>query len=418
MSQHCDIAIIGGGMVGLSQALLLARYLPQCRIVLLEALPLQLTEQPQQASFDERSTALAAATVDLLKRMDLWLGIAKRAEPIRQVHVSDRGHLGRTSFSEPDNHMRPLGYVVENRHFGLQLIQAVLNRANIEVIAPARVSELRPKKNGVSLCYQCEQHQQELSAELVVIADGAESPMRQQLGIDVDEFDYQQYALVANLEFENPHDGQAFERFTDQGPIAVLPLPSQSGSGLSRRTAMVWTRPESELQHWLDLPDEQFRKAVQNAFGYRMGMLIRVGERNHYPLKMIFAKEQVRRSMVFVGNAAHYLHPVAGQGFNLALRDCAQLTAVLAAAKEKGESIGDLNVLNCYLAQQQQDQKQTAFLSHSFVRVFGSDKLALQGLRNLGLLSMELLGPVKRELFSHMMGRTAPRASLPELNGK
>ncbi|SMF22704.1 2-octaprenyl-6-methoxyphenol hydroxylase [Alteromonadaceae bacterium Bs31] len=417
MTQHCDIAIIGGGMVGLSQALLLAKHLPECNIVLLEAQPLTASEHPLQASFDERSTALSPPSVELLSSLGLWSGICARAEAIRHVHVSDRGHLGRTLFSERDNNMQALGYVVENRHFGMQLIQAVLAKSNIHVVAPARVGELRPKASGALITYEHQHQQQSLSTGLVIIGDGADSPLRTQLGIDVEEFDYQQYALVANLEFENPHDGQAFERFTEQGPIAVLPLPREKGTGLSRRCAMVWTRPESELEHWTNLPDAQFIKAVQNAFGYRLGAILRVGERKHYPLKMIFAREQIRSSMVFVGNAAHYLHPVAGQGFNLALRDCAQLTSVLCEAQALGDSMGDLKVLNRYLQQQQKDQKNTAFISHNFIRVFGSDKLALQGLRNLGLLSMELFGPMKREFFSQMMGRTPARASLHEIGG-
>jgi len=410
-AQTYDIAVVGGGMVGLTQALLLAQHLPQARLVLLEAQPLSASEV-KQYSFDERSTALSAASADLLKKLSLWSKVTQRAAPIRSVHVSDRGHMGATAYTQQENGGEPLGYVVENRHLGHCLNEAVRALPTIDLRAPAQVRRIVCTRDGALLDCETAKGEFQLQSSLVIIADGAESPLRQQLGVDTEIYDYQQQAVIANLEFVEPHRGRAFERFTTQGPLAILPLPAEDGAEVSRRSALVWTRPQSLLKETLALDDDQFKHAVQNAFGYRLGGLLRVGARYNYALKMIFAREQVRRSLVFIGNAAHFLHPVAGQGFNLALRDCAQLTAVLVQAWRRGETFGDLRVLNRYAQQQTQDQRSTAFVSHNFIRVFGSEHLSLQAARNLGLLSLELFTPLKHVFFAQMMGRAQPRANL------
>lgn len=432
MTEQVDIAVIGGGMVGLSQALLLAQQLPAQRICVLEStawvqhsLPETSFQQqaPQQASadehpgFDGRSSALSVSTIDLFRQLDIWDRLEPLAQPITRVHVSDRGHVGRVDFSAKDNGDKPLGYVVENRVLGQHLIAAVRACANIEVKAPARVSRLRPLADGARLEYEaagsdippCERR--ELLASLAVIADGADSPLRQQLGIGVDTDDYQQSAIIANVAFEKPHNGHAFERFTEDGPLALLPLPSLD-NGASRRMALVWTRPDQRLDEALALSDSAFAEQIQRRFGYRLGRCVRTGERLTYKLQRVFAREQVRRGLVFVGNAAHLLHPVAGQGFNLALRDSAQLAAVLRQANADGQALGDLNVLRRYECLQQRDQQLTSTLSHSFVQLFGSSSPWLQLGRNLGLLAMDWNDTARTLFFEQMMGKSLPRAQL------
>lgn len=404
-----DIAIIGGGMVGLSQALLLAWQLPEKRIVLVESLPLQ--GEPEQPSFDGRSTALSAAAAELFNDMGLWPALAERAEPIRRVHVSDRGHIGSVDFSERENASNALGFVLENRWFGQHLCAAV-KAAGIEVWAPASVERIYPTVTGARVQVERNGERVDVSAALVIISDGAESPLRAQLGIGTIEYDYRQTAIVANLEFERPHGGQAFERFTREGPLAILPLPALDRSQESCRAALVWTRPQDAVAATLAWSDDGFARKLQQHFGFRLGHCVRVGTRNSYALNMVFAREQVRSGVVLVGNAAHFLHPVAGQGFNLALRDCAQLTAVLRDACRAGQSAGDITVLQRYLANQKKDQQMTASLSHNLIRVFNSQNPVLQVSRNLGLLTLALWGGARRQFFQQMMGQAQSRGWL------
>lgn len=411
VTSDSDIVVVGGGMVGLTQALLLACQLPSARITLVESQP--MVSQPQamlQPSFDGRSTALSAATVDVLSRLGIWSSLEPVAQPINRVHVSDRGHIGQTDYSREDNGGLALGYVIENRFFGSELITACHRQPQLTVEAPSVVEQVALVRGGVELKLSREGKVCLLRAGLVVIADGAESPLRRQLGVAADCHDYRQAAVIANVAFSEAHNGQAFERFTPDGPLAVLPLAGERRELPSRRAALVWTRPQDMLAETLAWSNEAFLGQLQSQFGYRLGRCLRVGERASYPLKMVFAREQIRRGIVFMGNAAHFLHPVAGQGFNLALRDCTQLASVLAAAWRKGEPLGSLAVLQRYLHQQNTDQLLTSQLSHQFIQVFASRHPGWQLARNAGLLGLSILPGLKQEFFQQMMGQSLPRA--------
>ncbi|WP_018013537.1 2-octaprenyl-6-methoxyphenyl hydroxylase [Teredinibacter turnerae] len=404
-----DIVVVGGGMVGLTQALLLAHQIPDAEITLVESLPVNM-QDVRQPSFDARATALSPATVDVLQKLALWPFLESSAQPITRVHVSDRGHVGQTEYRQDENSGRALGYVIENRRFGAELTAACLRTSNISILAPAEVLRVTPVRAGVELVVRQASEHTVLAAQLVIIADGANSPLREKLGIGIDQHDYRQAAVIANLSFSEPHHGAAFERFTEEGPLAILPMVSADGRSQSHRAALVWTRPAAQLEETLGLDDAAFIDQLQVRFGYRLGRCSRVGERSSYPLKMVFAREQVRRGIVFMGNAAHFLHPVAGQGFNLALRDCAQLAALLVQAWSRRQPLGDLTLLQEYLSQQAVDQKITAQLSHNFIQVFASHHPLLQLARNAGLLGISLLPGLKQEFFKQMMGQALPRA--------
>ncbi|TVZ37524.1 2-octaprenyl-6-methoxyphenol hydroxylase/2-octaprenylphenol hydroxylase [Alteromonadaceae bacterium 2753L.S.0a.02] len=407
-----DITVVGGGMVGLAQALLLAHQLPNTRIAVIENFALNV-DTPLQPSFDGRATALSASSVELLELLAVWPSLQHYAQAIRHVHVSDRGHVGKAEYSDAENGDMPLGYVVDNTAFGQQLLNACAKNVSITTFAPAQVTSVVPVATGMRVDVVTADTQCVISSSLVVIADGVDSALRHKLGVGTRVHDYQQVAVIANVAFSEPHCGSAFERFTDEGPLAVLPmLNAENKRQTSNRTAVVWTRPKAALDETLAWSDGEFLAQLQRRFGYRLGACLRVGERNFYELKMVFACEQVRRGIVFMGNAAHFLHPVAGQGFNLAVRDCAQLSAVLAEANERGEALGSLPVLQRYLEAQQTDQAITSQLSHNFIRVFASSHPAVQLGRNMGLLSMALFGGLKQQLFGQMMGKALPRAAL------
>ncbi len=414
--QTTDIAIIGGGMVGASLALLLARVLPQKQIVLLEAQLLfagpdaasHSASAPDQLSFDRRSSALSPTSADLFDELGLWSGLRHQASPIEQIDVSDRGHFGAARFNAADNGGKPLGYVVPNSAIGHSLLERLQATPNIELCSPVEVSRLTPLRGGMQVVAQRQNKPYELRAELVVVADGAGSPLAAALGVGSRTRDYGQCAIIANVAFEQPHKGRAFERFTTNGPLALLPLAGAAQT----ESALVWTRPLDmlpEVQAW---SDETFLQVLQQEFGHRLGHFTRVSRRSVYPLSLQLAEEQVRSSLVLMGNAAHFLHPVAGQGFNLALRDAARLAQLLASGAAAGKPLGSLGLLQEYERQQKNDQLATVSLSDSFIRIFAARQPAVIAGRNLGLVSLELVSGWREAFLAQMAGRSQPRARL------
>lgn len=412
--EQVDIAIVGGGMVGASLALLLAEAQPDWRIALVEARVLadsasdtashttdsHTTDSP--SAEDARSTALAYGSAEILDQLGLWAAIAPRATAIQQVHVSDRGHLAGSLIDAVQEQVPALGYVVANAHLGRQLALGLKARPNICVYSPARVTHCQTQASGMVLELESPRGPLALSARLTAIADGGDSPLRRQLGIATQVRDYQQTAIIANVSFSEPHGGVAYERFTADGPLALLPLGESPGG---RRAALVWTLPQAQAEAMAEAPEAEFLAQLQSRFGFRLGRLTGVGQRQAYPLQLLLAEEQIRSGLVLVGNAAHFLHPVAGQGFNLALRDCVALTHSLSQAAAEGKSPGDLSVLSRYLEAQTLDQQLTVGFSDRLVRLFSSSSLPLVALRHLGLISLELAPPLKKLLTRQTLGQ-------------
>lgn len=390
------LTIVGGGMVGASLALALqdcARQAGWC-IRLVEAHP--PGAGGYQPSYDARSTALSHGSRQLYERLGIWGRLASRVEPIRAIHVSDRGHPGSTRIDARREGVPALGYVVENAWLGEVLIKE-LDRSVVQWLAPARVLHARPDEAGYQLELDVEGHTQSLSTDLLVVADGGRSSLLAQLGVHRRVSPYDQVAVIANLSSALGHDNVAYERFTDSGPLALLPLSEC-------RSALVWTLPEDQAAEVAMLPDSAFLDTLQQAFGYRLGELTRVGERHCYPLSLIEAEEQVRTGLVVLGNAAHSLHPIAGQGFNLSLRDTLALAEVLIEAWEAGRRPADLAVLLGYLERQRLDQALTVNFSDRLTRLFSNRQPLLTIGRNLGLLGLDILPPAKRAFARQAMG--------------
>ena len=396
-----DIAIIGGGMVGTSLASLLAAACPFLRIALIEAQPLAETGEAYQPSFDARSTALAQGSVDVLRELGLWSRLAQHVTAIQQVHVSDRGHFLGGVIEAAEHHLDAVGYVVENAWLGRVLLDHVLQTPAITCFAPARVHGLQPQVDGALLALEYQGQAQFIHTRLAVIADGGDSPLRQSLGVHTQVRAYGQTAIITNVEFTQAHGGIAYERFTDQGPIALLPLGESPDAC---RAALVWTLPNELADNILALSDADFLEHLQHRFGFRAGRFTRVATRFAYPLQLRLAEEQIRSHLVLLGNAAHFLHPVAGQGFNLALRDCTALVETLRIALDQQRHPGDLAVLQTYLERQSLDQQLTVEFSDKLVRLFSSSQLPLVALRHLGLLSLETLFPLKQVFSAQTMG--------------
>ena len=384
-----QLAIIGGGLVGASLALALQEGARQrgWRIVLIEPFAPGNSYQP---SYDARSSALSYGTRQIYERLGLWPALSARAEPIRQIHVSDRGRFGATRLSAESEGVPALGYVVENAWLGQCLWQA-LDAEVVEWRCPAEVTALQALGDGYRLTLN---DGSQLDCDLAVLADGGRSGLREQLGIAVKTTPYGQSALIANISTAEAHQGQAFERFTDEGPMALLPLSEN-------RSALVWTRQGSDAQRLAALPDREFLAELQQVFGYRLGALTQVGARHLYPLSLVEASEQVRPHLVVLGNAAHSLHPIAGQGYNLSLRDTLALAEALL---DSPATPGDFSVLQGYLQRQRLDQQLTVGFSDQVTRLFSTAQPLLVAGRNLGLLGFDLLPPAKHWFARQAMG--------------
>jgi len=276
----------------------------------------------------------------------------------------------------------------------------------LTVMAPASVEWVRPAEGGARIALRDADGAREIETALAVIADGARSGLARSLGIDSSRHDYAQAALIANVAHRVPHRGSAFERFTASGPLAMLPLPDAT-PGVSR-SALIWVMAPDAAEATLALPDTELLRRLQSRFGYRLGRLERIGARHHYPLQLLRAAEQVRSGIAVIGNAAHALHPVAGQGFNLSLRDVSVLVAELSRARRQGEAPGSLAVLQRYVAAQQVDQARTIGLSDALPRIFGSGALPLAILRDLGLVGLDLLPGLRSRLVRQATGIGMP----------
>ena len=321
----CDLAIVGGGLVGASLALSLAPL--GLRITLLEAVAPDAGEQ--HPSFDERTTALANGTVRAFRTLGVWPAMAREAAPIRRIHVSDQGRFGAARVDAAEQGLEALGYVVANRAIGAALWAGLARAPGVTVVAPAQVTATGLDGDVRTLGYTAGGEAHALAARLVVAADGIRSLVRDQAGIGADHVDYEQTAITAVMVAQRFHDHVAYERFTETGPIAILPLTDG-------RCGMVWTARPAEVERLLALDDAAFIAEFQRAFGFRLGRFLRVGRRVAYPLVLSRAGQHVASRLAVVGNAAQGLHPIAGQGFNLGLRDAMSLAEVIADARLEG----------------------------------------------------------------------------------
>lgn len=402
------IVIAGGGMVGICLALKLVRALPPASLItLVEAFPLPAGGEAYHPAFDARATALSYSTQRILAAMDLWSALAPRLCPITDIHVSSRGHFGSSMLRAAEQGWPALGWVVENAWLGRVLAARLRATTSLRLVNPARCLAALPEAGALALTLEGEAARP-LSADLLVIADGAGSRLRDTLGLGAREKRYGQEALIANVAFAEDPAGRAFERFTADGPLALLPLPPAGGA--THRAALVWTLPPARAAALCDAAPAEFLAALRDAFGYRLGRPRAVGERHRYPLALVRAREACRRHMVVLGNAAHALHPVAGQGFNLALRDVHALAETLRTACEAGESVGDPAVLQRYSARQATDQNRTIAASDRLPGLFmhGDPLLALA--RDLGLAGLDVAGGLKAAFVRHAAGMAALEA--------
>ncbi|MFI4869843.1 MAG: 2-octaprenyl-6-methoxyphenyl hydroxylase [Steroidobacterales bacterium] len=411
---RCDVAIVGGGMVGASLALALAG--TRLKILLIEAVAVSSATQP---SFDDRSTALGNGARQILTTLGVWEQIAADAGPIREIHISDAGHFGFARLNAAEHELAALGYTISNRQLGAALWRSLARCGRIELRSPARVTavelgpewaQLRVRSGRVT---QATGHAGDggdaqpgddslVQARLVVAADGAHSLVKQAAGIDSSERDYQQVALVANVRTDRQARGIAYERFTASGPLALLPLAGGE-------YAAVWTLAPGSAQAMRAADDGEFCQALQQSFGWRAGQILQVGRRASYPLALVRAERLSGERVALIGNAAQALHPVAAQGFNLGLRDAAMLAELIASASDPGSDV----LLSQFAAQRAADRRGMIAFTDQLVQLFRTRRAGAIAARDLGLLLFDLSPPAKRALsrLSWGFGRTLPRLS-------
>jgi len=387
-----DVLIAGGGMVGASLACALGGQ--ALRVGVIEAVPFNSAGQP---SYDERTIALAYGTRRIFSAMGVWSHLRQDANPIEKIHVSDRGHFGALRMDCAKEHVEALGYVVAGRALGGALMQTLEGHANITLLCPARLEGLETTAESVHVTLDQGGERRHLTARLLIGADGGNSAVRNMLAIPVRQWNYGQSAVIANITPGRPHGNVAYERFTEGGPLAVLPMTEG-------RCAMVWTGRTEDAEANMVLDDSRFLAALQEHFGYRLGRFVKVGRRSIYPLQLIRAREHTRQRIALIGNAAHTLHPVAGQGFNLGLRDVAALADLLLAAAGQGRDPGGPQVLRQYSQWRRRDHLRAIAFTDGLVRIFSNGYAPLVLARNLGMTTLDLMPCIKHGVIAAAMG--------------
>jgi 2-octaprenyl-6-methoxyphenol hydroxylase len=396
--RDCDVLIAGGGAVGSALACALAE-LP-LDVVLVEVHEPQLLAQP---SFDARVTALANGSQQILSGLGLWRELAGYVEAIHSIHISERGRFGAARIEARAEHVPALGYTVENQTLGRVLWERLQLARRLSVLAPAKVVGLRQAAQATEVTVDRGGAAETVCAKLVVAADGVRSAVRASLGVATNEDDYGQRAVVFNCSTDARLDGRAFERFTQRGPIALLPLTGG-------RAAVIWTLPESDAERVAALPVEAFRAELQDAFGQRLGRFTRIGERHLYTLARVASEKTHGERAVLIGDAALRLHPVAGQGFNLALRDIATLAEVIADSLRAAPAgarpdVGAATVLERYATWRAADRQRVSSFTHGLIQLFGDAAPGLGVGRGLGLMAFDLLPGAKALLARQTMGK-------------
>ena len=392
--KHADVVISGGGMVGLPLGLALAQ--GGLKTVVADCAP---PAQGLDPKFDGRVSALAYASVRMLKALGVWEGLEPHAQAIHEILVTD-GAQGRPAspfslhFDAEEIGASALGHIAENRHIRAALHQAVAREANLELAAPASVQSLAVESGHATIMLA---DGEDIHAALVIAADGRESRLRGEIGIGVIGWSYPQTGIVATVEHERPHNGVAYEHFLPSGPFAILPMTGN-------RSSLVWTEAKTKAPGLLALDEADFHGELARRFGSHLGETRAAGPRWSYPLAFHLAREFVRPRFALAGDCAHGIHPIAGQGLNLGLKDAAALAEVLLDAARLGRDIGALDTLKRYERWRRFDSFTLAASTDALNRLFSNDIAPLRHIRDLGLGIVDSIGPARRFFMRHAGG--------------
>lgn len=399
-----QVIIVGGGMVGLSLALMLAK--AKIGVKLLEAIRYpdytDTESVPYHSSFDARNTALSRRSVQIYQKLGLWEALQQHATPILEVHITEQGSFGKARLKAEQENVESFGQVIENAWLGRVLLTQVCQQPLIELIDGVQVKALTQDTEQVYIKAEREGQELQLTSKLVIAADGRDSFCRQALGVGVDVHDYDQVAIVTAVQTSKPHRQVGFERFSPLGPLALLPLPGEY------RRSVVWPVKKGTEHEWLgEENDQHFLNALQQTYGDRAGKFEKTGKRFSYPLSQVLAHKQAVGRVVLMGNAAHTLHPVAGQGFNLCLRDADVLLRFLGSHLTVSDDLGEPEVLKAYEQARLTDQQRVIKFCDSVVRGFSNQNPVLKLLRNTGLIAFDIVPGIKPLVANYAMGLKA-----------
>lgn len=407
-----DIVIAGGGATGLSFILALQHCLAKSRQASGDPLKVALVEawcagsEQQHPGFDARAIALSQQTLAIFAKLQLSDTISATTTAIRHIHISDQGGAGQCTLDHSDYQVSELGSVIEAHHLGGCLAGAVERHVQPELISltrfqPDHITAITQVKERTVATLKSGQ---QVTGKLLILAEGGKSSTRDLLPISVANNDYQQSAIIANIVTQKPHQNTAFERFTAQGPLAFLPMSDN-------RSGVVWSVSSAEVASLMAMTEQQFIAQLQKIFGYRLGTITKAGKRASFPLVLVNADDRFAHRTVCIGNAAQTLHPIAGQGFNLAIRDAWCLAVNVVDGLCQGHDIGSYNRLKAFRYLRQQDKENTLLLTDGLVRLFSNKDPILQASRNLGLMAMQLNDFSKTTFANIAMGK---KAALPD----
>ncbi|CAI3143824.1 2-octaprenyl-6-methoxyphenol hydroxylase [Acinetobacter calcoaceticus] len=399
-----QVIIVGGGMVGLSLSLMLAK--ANITVKLLEAVKYPNYDDqnvaPYHSSFDARNTALSRRSVQIYQKLGLWDALQQHATPILQVHITEQGSFGKARLIAEQEKVESFGQVIENAWLGRVLLTQVRQQPLIELIDGVQVTALTQDAEQVHIEAQRGEEILKLESKLLIAADGRDSFCRQAIGVGVDVHDYDQVAIVTTVQTSKPHEHVGFERFSALGPLALLPLPGEY------RRSVVWPVKKGTENEWLgDENDQHFLSALQQTYGDRAGKFEKTGKRFSYPLSQVLAHKQAVGRVILMGNAAHTIHPVAGQGFNLCLRDADVLVRYLVNQISTSDDLGNPDNLLAYEQARLSDQQRVIKFCDTVVRGFSNQNPLLKLIRNTGLIAFDVIPGVKPLVANYAMGLKA-----------
>ncbi len=399
-----QVIIVGGGMVGLSLSLMLAK--ANIAVKLLEAVKYPNYDDqnvaPYHSSFDVRNTALSRRSVQIYQKLGLWDALQQHATPILQVHITEQGSFGKARLIAEQEKVESFGQVIENAWLGRVLLTQVRQQPLIELIDGVQVTALTQDAEQVHIEAKLGDEVLKLESKLLIAADGCDSFCRQAIGVGVDVHDYDQVAIVTTVQTSKPHEQVGFERFSALGPLALLPLPGEY------RRSVVWPVKKGTEGEWLgEENDQHFLDALQKTYGDRAGKFEKTGKRFSYPLSQVLAHKQAVGRVILMGNAAHTIHPVAGQGFNLCLRDADVLVRYLVNQLTASDDIGNPDNLLAYEQARLSDQQRVIKFCDTVVRGFSNQNPLLKLIRNTGLIAFDVIPGVKPLVANYAMGLKA-----------
>lgn len=391
------IVVVGAGVVGCTLALQLAEQ--GLAVTLVDASAGNKTaNQTVNHGFDSRSIALSYGSFQYLSQLPLQTPLSQCVSPITEIQVSDKGHLGQSLLTANELHVNALGYVVELSKLGDELHHAIHHHRHITWLTNTQVTAIQQSVDHVDISLS---NKQRLRARVIVAADGGQSSVKQLLQLPTECKPYPQHAIIANIGVSKCHRGRAFERFTDTGPLAMLPMLPIQGQD---RYSLVWCLDKVDADRLKQVDERAFLTELQQAFGDRLGALVQVGERISYPLSLQYNTFPQQHRVVFVGNASQSIHPIAGQGFNLAVRDIKQLVTSLATANQQQIDVGSTRVLMDFYEQRKIDRQRVITTTDSLLSVFSNQHVPLVMGRNIGLMVLQHIAPVKHRFAKNMMG--------------